>query len=131
MSSSDQLAIVAPSSLKATLIRPTTWLHDESTIKRLVAGLGHLDVYGLKRADFEEFEYKLRQEKRPSGEPLLSGGTIAKITALAHAALAPLVEDGTLPRNPCPKTTAIPSDTINRRPLEPETIQRFRRRPAG
>lgn len=111
--------------IKDPRVRPTTWLHDESTIKRLIAGMGHLDVYALKRADFEEFEYQLRQEKRPNGEPLLAGGTIAKITGLAHAALAPLVEDGTLPRNPAPKTTAVVSDSIDRRPLEPETIQRF------
>lgn len=110
--------------IKDAKIRPTTWLHDASSIKRLVAGLGHLDVVKLKRSDFEEFEYQLRQEKRPSGDPLLSGGTINKITSLAHAALAPLVEDGTLPRNPAPKTTAIVSD-VNRRPLEPETIAKF------
>ena len=111
--------------IKDTRIRPTTWLHDESTVKRLIAGLGHLDVFKLKLTDFEEFEYRLRQEKRPNGEPLLSGGTIAKITSLAHAALQPLVEARELPFNPAPKTTAVKSDEIDRRPLEPETVANF------
>lgn len=111
--------------IKDAPIRPTTWIHDESNIKRLIAGMGHLDVYKLKRTDFDEFAYQLKQEKRPNGEPLLSGTTIAKITALAHAALQPLAEDGIIPKNPAPKTTAVVPDSIDRRPLEPETIAKF------
>lgn len=111
--------------IKDARIRPTSWLHDQSNIKRLVAGMGHLDVYALKRTDFEDFVLLLQNEKKPNGEPRLSGGTIAKITALAHAALQPLVEDGALPRNPAPKTKAIVSDSVDRRPLEPETIAKF------
>lgn len=111
--------------IKDARIRPTTWIHDESNIKRLIAGMGHLDVHALKRTDFEDYVLALQNEKRPNGEPLLSGTTIAKITALAHAALQPLVDDGDLPRNPAPKTKVVASDSLDRRPLDPETIVKF------
>jgi len=112
--------------IKDARVRPTTWLHDESTLKHLVDGMGHLDVFALKRSDFEDLVVVLQNKKRADGKtPLLSGTTIAKITALAHAALQSLVEDGDLPRNPAPKTKAIKSDSLDRRPLEPETITKF------
>lgn len=111
--------------IKDARVRPTTWLHDESTIKHLIEGMGHLDVHKLRRSDFEEFTVTLQNKKRSNGQPLLSGTTINKVLALAHAALQGLVEDGELERNPAPKTKMAKSASTDRRPLEPETIAKF------
>jgi integrase len=103
-------------------IHPTTWLHDESAIKKMISALGHHRLADLTTAHCEAWRRSLLDGS-------FSGKTVLNYVGLLHKAMADAVEQKLLASNPVPQLRAARRKSKrvkkNSKPLSADEVRAF------
>jgi integrase len=105
-------------------LHPSTWIHDGSVVKRLVAALGMLRLTEITPAHCNALRRAIIDDGR-------SGKTAANTLGLLHKALTDAVEEGLLERNPVLHASSRKlqrsrrAQRLTANPLRPDEVARF------
>ena len=107
-----------------TELHPSTWIHDESLIRR-----HFIPAFGPLRLDEIDVP-RCREFRRALVDAGLSGKTISNVVGLLHKAFNDAVEEGLIERNPVLRASNRRLRLSRRQrltadPLTPDEIQRF------
>jgi integrase len=107
-----------------TELHPSTWIHDESLIRR-----HFIPAFGPLRLDEIDVP-RCREFRRALVDAGLSGKTISNVVGLLHKAFSDAVEEGLIERNPVLRASNRRLRLSRRQrltadPLTPEDIRRF------